>query len=285
MEENKNSAQLEDEVIVESADDTEDDELEDEDDFEEEEYDFNDESAEDEDDSDGEEDESDESEEAEAEAAPTAAKEAETAPEKPVEAAETSKAAEDKPAAAQDDRTRAIMDNMLHRLGYKGTYEEKMAAYEADAAKSAAEASKQAESTEKAEGAAGEAVDYRAMAEKDLRDINAAFGTQYTDFGSFDDVARFAQLRVGGATALEAFRATQKRFTEPESKAEETEAAQPLAKPSKAHIKPLPTGGNSGGGSELSVEDKRTLAQLRGLYPELSQKELMKNLRRVKKVR
>ena len=168
-------------------------------------------------------------------------------------------ATEQKPDTSQDD-TRTMMADMLDRLGYKGSYEEKMAAYRADASVKSAD------------------VDYRSMAEQDLRDINAAFGLQLQDFSDFDNLTRFAELRVSGSTALEAFRATQKSLG-----ADTGEEA--VSKPSKDHISPLPTGRSGGGRGELSQEDKQTLMQLRSLYPELSRKELRKSLNRVKRGR
>ena len=266
MEENINSEMLDDELLVETEEEDEEDtdintEELDEDNFDEEEYDFNDE--------DDEEllidDENDEDEESTQEA-----EESEESEEKPEEKPEekTEEKTEEKPEekpAAEADETRAVMEDMLTRLGYEGTYEEKMAAYRADSANA----------DKKSEDAP---VDYHAMAEADLRDINAAFGTNFEDFSGFDDIARFASLRVRGATALEAFRATQKSVN---ANAEEPT----VSKPSKDHIVPLPTGSAEGGAGKLSAEDRHTLSQLHGLYPELSKKDLMKSLNRVKKTR
>lgn len=261
MEENINSEMLDDELLVETEEEDEEDtdintEELDEDNFDEEEYDFNDEDDEelllDEEDDEDESGEESESEE----------EEAEKSEDKPEENSEEK--SEEKP-AAEVDENRAMMEDMLTRLGYEGTYEEKMAAYRADSANA----------DKKSEDAP---VDYHAMAEADLRDINAAFGTNFEDFSGFDDVARFASLRFGGATALEAFRATQKSVN---AHAEEPT----VSKPSKDHIVPLPTGSAEGGAGKLSAEDRHTLSQLHGLYPELSKKDLMKSLNRVKKTR
>lgn len=252
MEENKKNDQLDDELDVE-LDEEEDTEVEDDG----EEYDFGD--------SDEENVDSDEAEDGSAEdgaqdTVPEEDSEGDEEPKKPDEISE---------------RARTMMADMLDRLGYQGTYEEKLAAYEADAAGTKAEKTEDAAppTDEKTEAP----VDYKAMAEKDLRDINAAFGTQFSDFSGFRDVERFAFLRTHGATALEAYRATQ------EPMAEAKGDGKALSKPSISHIQPLPRGGQEG--SSLSSEDKRILAQLRELYPELSTKELKKKLDKVRRNR
>lgn len=270
MEENKNSEQLDDELLVEEPEEEASEEDTD-DDFDEEEYDFNDEDDDlipEDEDEDSEDEDSDEEEapevEEKADEEKSEAKPEEKSEEKP----------EEKPQKNEvDEQTRAMMDDMLDRLGFKGTYEEKLAAYEAEKAEKAAE-----KATEKT---SEEAVDYHAMAEADLRDINAAFGTNYKDFSAFDDLNRFAALRVKGATALEAFRATQKNA----GGAPSQESEESVTKPSKEHIAPLPVGMGGGGSRELSAADKQTIAQLKSLYPDLSRKDLMKSLNRIKKSR
>ena len=165
------------------------------------------------------------------------------------------------------DPTREKMQELLSALGYTGTFEEAMAAYEAD----------KGARTDGAE-APRENVDYNAMARNDLRDINAAFGLDYADFSSFDDLKRFAELRTGGATALEAFRATQKQFQAQDGANGASEPT--VSKPSKDHLKSLPhSGGGESGKSGPSQEEIRAL---REVYPELSKKELGKVLDRVK---
>jgi hypothetical protein len=266
MEENKNSEQLDDELLVEEPEEEASEEDTD-DDFDEEEYDFNDEDDDlipEDEDEDSEDEDSDEEEAPEVE---------EKADEEKSEAKPEEKSEEKPQKNEVDEQTRAMMDDMLDRLGFKGTYEEKLAAYEAEKAEKAAE-----KATEKT---SEETVDYHAMAEADLRDINAAFGTNYKDFSAFDDLNRFAALRVKGATALEAFRATQKNA----GGAPSQESEESVTKPSKEHIAPLPVGTGGGGSRELSAADKQTIAQLKSLYPDLSRKDLMKSLNRIKKSR
>lgn len=173
-------------------------------------------------------------------------------------------------AADAQDPTREKMQELLSALGYTGPLEEAMAAYEAD--KGA-----------RAEGAAtpAQSVDYNEMARNDLRDINAAFGLDYADFSSFDDLKRFAELRTSGATALEAFRATQKQFQTQDGAKGASEPT--VSKPSKDHLKSLPHSG--GGESGKSGPSQDEIRALREVYPELSKKELGKVLDRVKRRR
>lgn len=261
MEDNNNSVQLDDEdVMVEQEEELEDAE-DSEDDFEEE-YNWNDE---DEDDSDV--PENDEAEDDEP-------SEEDSKNEDPPQAAVEDKPAED---GGEQDQLRGKMMSLLDRLGYHGTYEEAMAAFEADEAKRAEQ--KQAEAPEEA---SAPAIDYLDVVARDLRDINAAFGTQFRDYSGFDDLERFATLRAGGATALEAFRATQRQFAVSGAVAAPETPAVP--KPSIDHIAPIPRA-SAAGASDMTAEDRETLAGLRELYPELSKKELAKTLHRVKKAR
>lgn len=265
MEEKNISAQFEDdELLIEEdlEEDLEEEEQDDEADLveDEEEYDFNDE--EDIDDEDTEEDTAD-SENAE-----------ENTEEEELPAEEQ---AEEKPADATNENgeMRATMVKLLNKLGYHGTYEEAMAAYEAD------EAQKVNEGTEQEEPEKPKTVNYTEMAETSLRDINAAFGTEYTDFSKFDNLPRFATLVMGGATAIEAYRATQKQFVS--NPTEEKDEEQIVGKPSKGHLKALPAAGAGEGGA--SYADRQALASLKELYPERSTKDLRKMLDRVKRAR
>ena len=171
------------------------------------------------------------------------------------------------PTKNDGSQMREKMQELLSNLGYTGTFEEAMAAYEDDKAKQAA-------------GVPAEPVDYQEMARNDLRDINAAFGLSYSDFSDFDDLQRFASLRTSGATALEAFRATQKRFLEPSATATQTNPAVSVPKPSKDHLKGLPHAGKGESGN--GGPPKEEIRALREVYPEISAKELVKVLNRVK---
>lgn len=280
MEEKNMSAQLEDDelLIEEELDEEEidgdlDEDPEEEEPDDEAEYDFNDE--------DEDPDDSDEDGEA---VEPTE----NTEPDEETSDKTDEPPAEEKaePAAEQTEPTekeremQATMAKLLDRLGYHGTYEEAMAAYEADEAKKAEE--KPAEETPAKEMPAKDtSVNYAEMASNSLRDINAAFGTSYTDFSQFDDLHRFAELMMGGATALEAYRATQKQFRSPT--AESIADSDPVGKPSKDHLKTLPKAG--AGETGASHSDRQALAALRELYPERSVKDLKKTLDRVKRAR
>ena len=281
MEEKNMSAQLEDDelLIEEELDEEEIDEELDEDPDEEDsddeaEYDFNDE----EDDEDPDEDGEEEGEEP--------AEDTDPVKEEPDKTDEVPTEEQAEPAAEQTEPTekekgmRETMAKLLDRLGYHGTYEEAMAAYEADEAKRAEEKSAEEKPAEKTPAKAT-TVDYAKMASNSLRDINAAFGTSYTDFSQFDDLHRFAELMVGGATALEAYRATQKRFRTPTT--EPVADSDPVGKPSKDHLKILPKAG--AGETGTSHSDRQALAALRELYPERSVKDLKKTLERVKRAR
>lgn len=269
MEEKNTSAQLEDdELLIE--DDLDDEEVEDEDALDdeedlvddEEEYDFN-------------EDDDDEDD--------AKASEGETADETEStvgnEDSETETEFEDQTAgdATTETEMREKMSKLLNKLGYHGTFEEAMAAYEADEAQKANDAE---EATEK-EDASAISVNYTEMAENSLRDINAAFGTDYKDFSKFDNLQRFAALIMGGATAIEAYRATQKQFATNPTAVKEEET--PVGKPSKDHLKALPAAGS--GETGASYADRQALASLRELYPERSVKDLRKTLERVKRAR
>lgn len=275
MEEKNMSAQLEDdEVLVEEElDEEEIDEAFDEDPDEEElddeaEYDFNDEDEDtDDSDEDGEAVESTENTEPDEEASDKT--------DEPTAEEKTESTAEQTEPTEKEREMQETMAKLLDRLGYHGTYEEAMAAYEADEAKRAEE--KPAEDTP----AKDTSVNYAEMASNSLRDINAAFGTSYTDFSQFDDLHRFAELMMGGATALEAYRATQKQFRSPP--AEAIADSDPVGKPSKDHLKTLPKAG--AGETGVSHSDRQALAALRELYPERSVKDLKKTLDRVKRAR
>ena len=170
-------------------------------------------------------------------------------------------------AADAQDPTREKMQELLGNLGYTGTFEEAMAAYEADKGNHA-----------QGQNVPAQSVDYNEMARNDLRDINAAFGLAYEDFSTFDDLRRFAELRTSGATALEAFRATQKQF---QAKDGTNGISEPtVSKPSKDHLKSLPH--SSGGETGKSGPSQEEIRALREVYPELSKKELGKVLNRVK---
>lgn len=267
MEENNINTQVEeDELSVESNEVLDDEELDDE--TEEDEYNFNDEEEPEEvpedpsvDDADDEEEETDDADEA----GEAGSADAADVPEDGADSEQT--------APEQSDAMRATMVKLLDRLGYHGTFEEAMAAYEADEAQKAAQAAEETNVEDKP-------ADYAEMAARSLRDINAAFGTAYTDFTQFDDLYRFAELMQGGATAVEAFRATQKAI--PPS-AEQEEMSTVPGKPSKDHLKALPTSGTSSDG--LSFADRQTLRELQELYPNHSKKDLLKTLNRVKRAR
>ena len=274
MEEKNTSAHLEDdELLIEEGLEDEDgtetdgiDDLDDESDLVDgdDEYDFNDEDDEydDEYDSDDEDDsETDTSDET------TEAADDET----PV----TSGDDEETTDTAQDE-LKAKMSKLLNKLGYHGAYDEAMAAYEADEQKGneTTESPATEESTPKP-------VNYAEIAETSLRDINAAFGTEHTDFSKFDNLPRFAALVMGGATAIEAYRATQKQFVSNQTEVNDEE--QTVGKPSKGHLKALPAAGAGEGGT--SYADRQALASLRELYPERSIKDLRKTLDRVKRAR
>ena len=170
---------------------------------------------------------------------------------------------------------------MLRKLGYNGTVEEMMTAYEADENRAKEAEAQPTEEPEKPAEGTEAPVDYRAMAERALRDINAAFGTGYTDFSMLDDPVRFATLQMNGATALEAFRATQKSFAAVASRAEPQVEEVALKPPSRNHLKTLPRGGVAGG--RENGPTKAEIASLKEMYPEKSTKEIAQLLSRVKR--
>lgn len=183
--------------------------------------------------------------------------------------------------ASELQRATAVMEKMLRKLGYNGTVEEMMAAYEADENRAKETEAQPTEEPEKPVDGAEAPVDYRAMAERALRDINAAFGTGYTDFSMLDDPVRFATLQMNGATALEAFRATQKSFAAVGSGTEPQVEAVALKPPSRDHLKTLPRGGAAGG--RENGPTKAEIASLKEMYPEKSAKEIAQLLSRVKR--
>lgn len=261
MEENNNLLDTEEELFEEDLD---------EEDLDGDEYDFNDEDDLDEEDVDPDEEDADDDidEDVDEDADED---DADGVDEETPAAEEGSEGVVQEPGAADtNDPTREKMQELLSALGYTGTFEEAMAAYEAD----------KGARTEGAEATA-QKVDYNEMARNDLRDINAAFGLDFADFSGFDDLKRFAELRTSGATALEAFRATQKQFHAQDGTKVASEPT--VSKPSKDHLKSLPhSGGGETGKGGPSQEEIRSL---REVYPELSKKELGKMLDRVKRRR
>lgn len=245
------SAQLdEDELMIEETEEDESEVFDEEDEADE--YDFNDE-----------EDYFDEEDEPEA-SSDEEEPEAEAGAEETEETTEETGAATTPEQDDEDSKLRRLNEDLLARLGYHGTYEEALAAYLADTEGQAPEALPGAKEPS--------AVDYHEVATNALKEINEKFGLSLTDFSSFRNVDRFALLIASGATAEEAYRATQ-----------DVAAAPAVSKPSRDHLTKLPQAG--AGGSVLTGDDRKALAALRELYPERSLKDLRKTLDRVRRAR
>lgn len=252
----------EEDLEVEVMDDDDDSDYEE----EIEEFNFNDEDDEDEG-SDGEE----EGDEAEGEGNETSDDEA--------EATEDDVAfAEEKPEAESTELT-AIKEReleLLHRLGYQGTYEEAVAAFEKDRGENKADAS--SGEGEKSETPA--APDYEAMAKQMLEDINKEYGLELTDYSKFEDLKTFAELSCNeNVGAVKAFAATNPKMMEEIAR---KAAISKLSKPQR-NVQALPKSDGGKGGMKGQMISAKKVAEYQAMFPEKSRSEIVKLLNRVNK--
>ena len=260
MEKDENLYEEELDIEVMDDDDSEDEE-------EIEEYNFNDEEEDDEDEgSDGEVEDEPEAEEKDSSDA-----EAET-----TEKEEHS--AEEKPEAESAELT-AIKEReleLLHRLGYQGTYEEAVAAFEKDRGENKADAG----SGEGEKSATPPAPDYEAMAKQMLVEINKEYGLELTDYSKFEDLKTFAELSCNeNVGAVKAFAATNPKMMEEIAR---KAAISKLGKPQR-NVQTLPKSDGGKGGVKGQTVSAKKVAEYQALFPEKSRSDIVKLLNRVNK--
>lgn len=255
----KERENFEDELDVEDVDDI----SEDEEDVEE--FDFNDEDDDEADDDEVvEDDESEETEE------PDATEEAETDDGEVDEETASGEAKPDGKLTPEQERELAL----LHRLGYEGSYEEAVAAYENEQKKPA-----EGESTGTEEKPAeAPAVDYEAMAKQMLADINKEYGLELKDYSEFEDLATFAELsRDEKVGPIKAFAATNPKLM---ASVAMKEAMSKLSKP-KRSVPTLPKSeGGKGGVARGEAVSSRKIAEYKAMFPHMSRNDIIKLINR-----
>lgn len=243
-----------------------DDDSDDEEDVEE--YDFNDDDVED-------------AEEGEADnEADEATEEGEDSDGEEVEAQEEQKPEKPEAESAELVAAKERELKLLHKLGYKGTYEEASAAFEREQSENKGEDTDKGEDKPEEKPAESNVPDYEAMAKQMLEDINKEYGLNLTDFSKFEDLETFADLsrdeRVG---AVKAFAATNPKMMEEIAR---KAAISKLGKPQR-NVQTLPKSDGGKGGVKGQTVSAKQIAEYQALFPGMSRSGIIKLLNRVNK--
>ena len=185
------------------------------------------------------------------------------------------------PDASEDDKSEGLKNDkefelkLLNDLGYKGSYEEARAAYEAEKSKAEGEV----------DGPAVQQTDYNELAKKMLDEINTEYGLELKDYSQFEDIEKFAELSLDDSYgAVKAFAATNHKLViEGARNKAKQELLGKLKPPSKDHLKGLPKAEGSAATSEQTRVSKREYDEIKSFYPNMSKSEILKVARRVQK--